>query len=359
MRILITGICGYVGSRFAQRFAELLPGVEIVGIDNLSRRGSETNSGPLRKIGARVYHGDLRLASDVRVLPDADWVVDCAANPAVLSGLTAASGCSPQQLAEHNLVGTLNVLEYCRERHAGLVLLSSSRVYSIDALCRIPLRESATRFEVATPVSSDLRGFSAEGVAEDFSTAAPISLYGGTKLASEIMALEYASAFKFPLWINRCGVIGGPGQLGKIDQGIFSYWVYCCALNRPLRYIGFCGGGKQVRDCILAEDVADLVLKQIQAPDRHVPRVLNVGGGLAGAMSLLELTNRCEEHFGRKIAVSSSEESRPYDIAYYVTDIRRVKEAWGWQPTCTAPELVARLCHWTRENLALVRGLFE
>jgi len=359
MKILITGICGYIGSRFASRFLKLLPDAEIIGIDNLSRRGSETNLGMLKRIGVQFYHGDLRSFSDVHILPGVDWVVDCAANPSVLAGRASINACTSQQLVEHNLIGTLNLLEYCRGCHAGLILLSTSRVYSINALSKIPLRELETRYEIQSPLISDVAGLSTYGVAEEFSTSAPVSLYGATKLASEIMALEYSSAFDFPLWINRCGVIGGPGQLGKIDQGIFSFWVYSCALERPLHYIGFGGSGKQVRDCVLAEDVADLILKQMQSPQNRVPRVINVGGGLTGALSLQEITHLCESYFGRQITVFHNPETRPYDIPYYVTDIRKAQKFWEWQPTQTAEEIVLRLCEWTTQNIDFVRGLFE
>jgi CDP-paratose 2-epimerase len=93
-------------------------------------------------------------------------------------------------------------------------------------------------------------GFSELGVSENFSTTAPISLYGATKLASEVMALEYATMFDFPLWIDRCGVIAGAGQFGKPDQGIFSFWIYQWLLGKPLKYIGF--GGRVSRCAILS-----------------------------------------------------------------------------------------------------------
>ena len=359
MRVLITGICGYLGSRLALQFLEYSPGIEILGIDSLSRRGSETNLELLKESGVQVFHGDLRLSSDVRALPETDWVVDCAANPAVLAGIARASGCTPEQLTQHNLLGTLHVLEYCRERCSGLILLSTSRVYSIEALSSLPLSEADTRYEVLTPVKSDLPGFSERGIAEEFSTAAPISLYGATKLASEILAMEYSSAFGFPLRINRCGVVGGPGQFGKIDQGIFSFWVYSCALGRPLRYIGFGGSGKQVRDCISAEDTAGLVWNQMNDPCRQVQPIVNVGGGREGSMSLLELTNLCELFFGRKIHVAASKETRPYDIPYYVTDTQAVENSWGWRPSRTAEQIVTDLCEWTTNNIDLIRSLFS
>jgi CDP-paratose 2-epimerase len=359
VNILITGICGYVGSSIARRFIELQVPVSIIGIDNLSRRGSETNLKSLKRLGVQIYHGDLRLASDLGPLPAVDWVVDCAANPTVIAGTGHSTGCTSRQLVDHNLIGTINLLEFCRERDAGLVLLSTSRVYSIRALSELPLCEMESRYEVASTSASNLKGFSECGINEDFPTDAPISLYGATKLASESLALEYGEAFGFPVWINRCGVIGGPGQLGKIDQGIFAFWVYSCILGRPLRYIGFDGSGKQVRDCVLAEDVADLIARQICDPKRPVPRLANVGGGRAGALSLLELTRLCENHLGRPVDVASSDETRPYDIPYFVTDAQRVRHAWDWQPSQGAEEIVQNLCDWTMQNLQFVRSLFD
>ena len=136
MKILITGICGFVGSRLAYGLAERMPGLEICGIDNLLRPGSEQNRSVLTGKGMHFFHGDLRLRSDVEVLPDCDWVIDAAANPSVLAGVDGRS--SPRQLYEHNLAGTLNIVEYCRAR-CRIVLLSSSRVYSVRDLAALPM----------------------------------------------------------------------------------------------------------------------------------------------------------------------------------------------------------------------------
>ena len=285
MRILVTGICGFFGSHVATDLKASFADAEVVGIDNLIRRGSETNLAALKRLGCVVHHGDIRVADDVAALPTCDWIVDCAANPSVLAGVQGGTA----QLVGHNLVGTLHLLEKCRRDGAGLVIVSSSRVYSIEALNAIPLVESETRFVVDEnqPLPA---GLSSHGVSELFSTRAPVSLYGGTKLASEIMALEYASTFGLPLWINRCGVIAGPGQFGRIDQGIFSYWIYRWQLGRPLSYIGFGGQGFQVRDFIAPRDLTRLLDLQLRNPLADAPRILNVGGGPDRSMSLLELS---------------------------------------------------------------------
>src|SRR5689334_12804795 len=195
MRILITGACGFVGSALAVSLLERFEGLTITALDNLMRPGSETNRALLRKLGVEFVHGDLRCASDVEALPDADWLIDAAANPSVLAGV--AGGGTSRQLAEHNLGGAIQVLEYCKRSRAGLSLLSSSRVYSIAALAGLPLRDNGEAFELdqAAPLPP---GVSAEGVAAGFPTDAPVSLYGSTKLAAETLALEYGAAFDFP-----------------------------------------------------------------------------------------------------------------------------------------------------------------
>ena len=202
MRLLVTGICGFVGSTLTRCFLEMIEGIEISGIDNLIRRGSELNRRSLPKSGCKIIYGDVRSRSDLDQLPLVDWVIDAAALPSVSAGLDGSA--SSRQAVEHNLLGTLNVLEYCRRSSAGLILLSTSRVYSIPALCSLPLSRIGNRFE---PDATGILpiGLSSEGISENFSTAAPISLYGATKLSSEVLALEYGRTFQFPVWIDRCG----------------------------------------------------------------------------------------------------------------------------------------------------------
>ena len=353
MKVLITGICGYVGSRIASRLFESVSGLEVCGVDNLSRRGSETNLPLLARLGAKVIHGDVRLQEDIGSLPKTDWVIDCAANPSVLAGIVPDGGVSSAQIVGSNLTGTLHLLEYCKRYKSGLILLSTSRVYSTKALNAIKLSETATRFEPAGRGVAD--GFSKHGISEKFSTEPPLSLYGATKLSSEIMALEYAEAFSFPLWINRSGVIGGPGQFGKADQGIFSFWVYSRLLKQPLKYIGFGGKGKQVRDFVKAEDVADLLIRQMKRPDKKAPKIINIGGGRPSSMSLRELDQICRGFFGATDVPGSVAADRPCDVPYYVSDTRLARQYWGWDPSRRRDEMILDICHWARDNRATIK----
>jgi len=353
MRILITGVAGFVGSNLAEFIVNNWENIIVFGIDNLSRRGSEINLARLKSIGCKFIHGDVRIADDVASLPKVDWIIDCAANPSVLAGV----GGGAAQVVGHNLVGTLNLLEKCRRDGCGFMLLSTSRVYSIEAQYKIPLQEAGSRFSPDASQPFPV-GFSRDGLNEEFSTTPPLSFYGATKLASEVMALEYANAYDFPIWINRCGVIAGAGQFGKIDQGIFSFWIYQWILGNPLAYIGFGGKGKQVRDCLSPEDLGRLVCRQLAQPDRDAPKIINVGGGEERAMSLCELSHFCSERLGIKREIKSVPETRMFDVPYYVTDTRRVRQVWDWQPKVRATEILNEIADWAYMNQSIIAAGF-
>lgn len=331
MRILIAGICGFTGASLARTFQNAIQGARIFGVDNLLRPGSERNRGDLRAMGVEIFHGDVRMASDLEALPAADWVIDAAASPSVLAGVNGRT--SSRQLMEHNLLGTLNLLEYCKRHKAGFILLSSSRVYSVPALTSLPIRADGSRFVLDADSVQSIRplivGLSAEGIAEAFPVTAPVSLYGGTKLASETVALEYGYAFDFPVWIDRCGVLAGAGQFGTAEQGIFSYWIHAHAAKRPLRYIGFGGTGLQVRDAFHPEDLAELLLLQMRDTQPNGERIFNAGGGASNAMSLAELTAFCDETFGLN-APQPDSSVRPFDAPWVVMDSRLVQQRFAW-----------------------------
>ncbi|HEY5079814.1 MAG TPA: NAD-dependent epimerase/dehydratase family protein [Opitutaceae bacterium] len=328
MRILISGICGFAGSSIARALAAQGKGHEISGLDNFMRPGSERNRADLKRLGIRVVHGDVRAASDVDALPPCDWLVDAAANPSILAGVDGLS--SSRQLVEHNLGGTVNLLEHCKRHRAGFILLSTSRVYSIAPLAALNVRAVDGAFR--PDEGSMPAGMGPLGVTESFPTAAPVSLYGATKLASEALALEYGHAFDLPVFVNRCGILAGAGQFGRPDQGIFAYWINSHLRRRPLRYIGFGGKGHQTRDCLHPNDLVALLLAQFAAPKVEMrDRIVNLGGGMASAMSLLQLTEWCAERFGPH-PVASDPAQRAFDIPWIVLDASRAAQVWKWRP---------------------------
>jgi len=337
MKVLISGICGFAGSHIARFLLEAHEGVTVFGIDSLARAGSEINRPELKRLGIAVFHGDVRAASDLETLPAADWVIDAAAQPSVLAGRDGKT--SSRQLLEHNLLGTINLLEYCRAARAGLILLSTSRVYSIPALAALPLREESSAFELD---SAQLlpKGVGLEGVREEFSTEAPISLYGATKLASERLAQEYAAGLGVPLWINRCGVLTGAGQFGTAEQGIFSYWIHAHHARRPLKYLGFGGHGFQVRDALHPRDLAEMVNYQMYTLDKG--RLFNLSGGRANSMSLRQLTRWCDERFGAHQAVEDGAE-RPYDVPWLILDSGNAAAETGWRARIGLQEILEEI----------------
>ncbi|MBI5902724.1 MAG: NAD-dependent epimerase/dehydratase family protein [Deltaproteobacteria bacterium] len=346
MRFLITGICGFVGNAIAKRLLETVENCAIYGIDNLIRQGSELNRGGLLKSGVTLFHGDIRQQSDFEAVPPVDWVIDAAANPSVLAGVDGRT--SSRQLIEHNLFGTVNMLEYCKRAGAGFILLSTSRVYSIKPLSELQVEVGgqAFRLKKGAPLPD---GLTKSGVTERFSTSPPISLYGSTKLASEITALEYGETFNFPVWINRCGVLAGAGQFGRPDQGIFSFWINSYLRRRPLKYIGFGGKGYQIRDAIHPGDLVPVLLKQISGPSTEAPRVCNFGGGVANAMSLAELSAWCKDRFGPH-EVANDPAPRPFDIPWMVMDSSLANRVWGWEPQVPLDRILSEIAGHAESN---------
>jgi CDP-paratose 2-epimerase len=333
MNILVTGACGFVGSNLLRRLHESMENVHLLGLDNLCRAGSETNRSLLKHLDVKFVHGDVRNASDFESLGPVDWVIDASANPSVLAGVDGQS--SSRQVIEHNLLGTVNLLEFCKRHGAGFILLSTSRVYNIPSLCALPLRANDSRFildlDKALPT-----GVTSQGVNEAFDTTPPLSLYGVSKKMSEDLALEYAATFQLPVWINRCGVMAGAGQFGRADQGIVAFWIHSWSEGFPLKYLGFGGNGHQVRDCLHPDDLASLLIKQMAwgAKDGK-PRLANVAGGLESTFSLAELSAWCAQRFGRKHDVVRDGSERPFDIAWLALDDAKARASWDWKPTLT------------------------
>ncbi len=355
MDILITGICGFVGSTLARGLREGWPDWQIVGLDNFVRAGSETNRLALRDLGVKLFHGDVRNPSDLEALPQCDWIIEAAANPSVLAGVDDKT--SSRQLIEHNLLGTINTLELAKQWRCGFTILSTSRVYSIRALAAIPVGIDGDRFVprlMPDAARSTLHvppvpGLGPNGLTEDFSTEPPLSLYGSSKRASELLACEYAEGFNLPVFILRCGVLAGAGQFGKIDQGIFSYWIHSYCRKRPLRYIGFNGTGHQVRDCLHAGDLLPLITQQIEKPRADAPRVLNVSGGLDHSASLRELSAWCAQRFGAH-SIASDPSNRPFDVPWLVLDSSGAAQFWGWKPQTPLKAIWTEIAQHAEQN---------
>jgi CDP-paratose 2-epimerase len=349
MRVLITGGAGFVGGNLAVALAARHADWEIVVLDNLMRRGSELNLPRLKQAGVEFTHGDVREPTDLAAAGDFDAMVECSAEPSVLAGFADTS-----YSVQTNLIGAFNCLELARSQQAFLVFLSTSRVYPVAPQLELQLEEAETRFELAA--QQPIAGAGSEGISEEFPVAGARTLYGATKLAGELLIEEYADAFGLRAVTNRCGVIAGPWQMGKVDQGVFSWWLLSHQFGRPLSYIGYGGSGKQVRDLLHIDDLIDLVDLQLGEPESWSGVTANVGGGRECSLSLLETTELCRELTGNEVGIGVEPETRPGDVPVYLSDCSLLHSLTSWRPRRGPRDVLADLLDWSTTHEDALRA---
>lgn len=349
--ILITGGAGFVGSNLATRIKQHNEDVRVVCLDNLKRRGSELNLPRLKEFGVEFVHGDIRNREDLFTLPKIDAILECSAEPSVLAGMDG----SPDYLINTNLMGTLNCLELARRDGADFIFLSTSRVYPMEAINQLDFQETGTRFELTDKQS--VPGASSAGYSEDFPLNGCRSLYGSTKLASELFIQEYIDTYKIRGVINRCGVLTGSWQMGKVDQGVIVFWAANHIYKKPLAYFGYGGEGKQVRDILHIQDLYELVQIQLGRLDALNGKIFNVGGGREVSVSLQELTALCEKFSGNRVEIKKVVEDRKADIRIYLTDNTRIHNATGWSPRITPDRIMEEIVTWVRDNQEMLRPI--
>lgn len=342
-QILITGGAGFVGSNLAVKLKEYFIGLNVTVLDNLMRRGSELNLPKLKKSGVKFLHGDIRNQEDINGLK-MDLLIECSAEPSVMAGITS----SPEYLLHTNLFGAVNCFEMARKCQADVVFLSTSRVYPISYLNDLKIKESVTRYVLEK--QQTITGASDKGINEDFPLNAPRSLYGTTKLAAEYLLQEYVDTYQINAIINRCGLITGPWQMGKVDQGVVVLWLAAHLYHRKLAYIGYGGKGKQVRDILDVDDLFNLLLIQLKNIKKYNGQVFNAGGGNKGSLSLLELTNKCQEITGKKILIDEIKETRKADIKLYISDNSKITKLSGWEPKKPIDMTLKEIFNWLLVN---------
>jgi CDP-paratose 2-epimerase len=346
--LLITGGAGFVGSNLAVSLAARHPDWEIVALDNLYRRGSELNLPRLEEAGVEFVRGDVREPEDLTRLPRVSALIECSAEPSVMSGVDGDTG----YLVHTNLTGAYNCLELARRDGAFVVFLSTSRVYPVQPQVDLKLDEAQTRFELAAEQA--IPGASPAGISEQFPLDGARTLYGATKLAAELLIEEYRAALGVPAVIDRCGVIAGPWQMGKVDQGVFTHWMLAHHFRNPLSYIGFGGGGKQVRDLLHVEDLVDLVERQLLDQATWDGRTVNVGGGRECSLSLLETTAICRRLTGNEVPIEPVEQTRAGDVPVYLSDCARIFGLDEWRPRRGAEQVLADIHEWIAADEARI-----
>ena len=353
MKLLIVGGAGFVGSNLAILLKEKHSGYEIICMDNLKRRGSELNLTRLASAKVEFLHGDIRNKEDLELVDRADLIIDASGNPSVMAGIT--SPVTP--VITNNLIGTVNCLELAKKLNASFIFLSTSRVYPIHTIESLGYSETDKRFELQ--LNGEVKGASNNGITEDFPLEGSRSFYGATKLASEILIQEYHSLLNVKTIINRCSVITGPWQMGKVDQGVVVLWTSRHYWNRDLQYFGYGGEGKQVRDVVHIKDFAELIDYQIEHIDELSGQTYNVGGGMENSVSLNELSYICAEVTGNKLEIKGVEENRIADVRIYVTDNSKVTAATGWKPKLSVKEIVGDINKWIGSNEEDLKNILE
>jgi CDP-paratose 2-epimerase len=341
---MITGGAGFVGSHLALSFKRDMPDTTVVALDNLKRRGSELALRRLASGGVEFRHGDIRNREDLADAGSLDLLIECSAEPSVQAGLAGGD----RYLINTNLIGTINCLDHARRCGAAVVFLSTSRVYPIAALRDLPLFVSETRFVI--PEANVGPGWSARGITENFPLTGSRSLYGASKLCSELIIAEYVALYGLCAVVNRCGVLTGPWQMGKVDQGFVALWAACHLFGGPLSYNGFGGAGLQVRDALHVDDLYRLIRDQVEQMPAHNGKTYNVGGGVECSVSLAELTETCAKRAGRRVDITSRPETNPVDIPYYVSDNSAVMAATGWRPRLSMTDILDEIFAWLREH---------
>lgn len=345
MNILITGGCGFVGSNLAIFLKNEIKNSKIIVFDNLKRRGSELNLSRLKNCDITYIHGDVRNDEDFESIGDLDIIIDASAEPSVLAGVQHGG---LKQLININLNGTINIINLALKRNAKLIFLSTSRVYPITHINNISVIENNTRFDINSV--QILKGISTNGISEEFPLDGYRSIYGATKFCSELLINEYNQFLGLKSVINRCGVISGPYQMGKFDQGVTVLWLARHFWKKELSYIGYGGYGKQVRDVLHIDDLCELIKIQILNFEIFNGNYFNVGGGLNSSVSLLELTNLCQKITGNKIFIKNIQEDRNADIKLYITDNTKIKNLCGWVPNKTPFNIVNDIFEWVHTN---------
>ena len=334
MKILITGGCGFVGSNIAIFLKKRLKKANVYTLDNFFRKGSKINKLRLKKFSIKNFNLDITNYKNIINLGKFDLIIDCCAEPAIESSTK-----DPDRVFNTNLIGTFNILKKCIKDKANIIFLSSSRVYSIPNLNRLVKNSN-----ISKPIKLKTK------INENFDTSGPCSLYGFTKLASEKLIQEFSFVNNIKYIINRFGVIAGPWQFGKQDQGFISMWMAKHIFKNKFSYIGFGGYGNQIRDVIHINDVCEIILIQIKKIKNKYNDIFNIGGGIKNSISLVELTSKCTKLTGNKLTIGKIKKTSKFDIPYYVTDNSKIKKTYKWKPEKNIEQILEDIYFWLINN---------
>jgi CDP-paratose 2-epimerase len=353
MKVLVTGVGGLIGSEAAQRYAG--NGCEVYGIDNNLRAfffgeaGDVTwNIDRLKKAHRAFRHVPLdirdrealdRLFKENRF----DLIIHCAAQPSHDKAKEI-----PFIDFEVNALGTLNLLECCRQRcpEAVFIHMSTNKVYG-DAPNEIPLIEKETRWEYARPEDYD-------GISESCRIDQTMhSLFGASKAAGDILAQEYGRYFGMKVGIFRGGCLTGPSHSGVELHGFLSYLVKVALHKKKYTIFGY--KGKQVRDNIHSRDVINVFDEYFRSP--RPGEVYNLGGGRENSVSVREAIALIEQLSDVRIAHDYVDTNRVGDHICYISDLRKLKTHFpGWRVTVSLSGILEEMIRAELDRVGVASG---
>ena len=345
-RLLVTGASGLIGSEVCLFFSN--QGYTIHGIDNNQRAIFFGEAGDTRWNQARLSRAIPDFVHHELDIRDRQGVLDLVAELKPAGIVHTAAQPSHDRAAaipfddfDTNAVGTLNFLEAARRfcPESPFIHMSTNKVYG-DRPNTVALRELETRWDYADPAY-------AHGIAEDFSVdQSKHSLFGASKLASDIMVQEYGRYFQMPTCCLRGGCLTGPNHTGVELHGFLSYLVKCNLEGREYRVFGY--KGKQVRDNIHSEDVARFMSAFFHAP--RIAEVYNLGGGKENSCSILEAFQLAEKFSGKPMRYTYVEENRIGDHICYYSDLRKMKAHYpDWTLTKSLEQTIGEIVEsWQR-----------
>ena len=331
-KILVTGGCGFVGTNICLSLKKL--NLRIYSLDNLARKGSLYNLELLKKAKIKNFKFDISNYKKLSLLTKFDLIIDCCAEAAV-----EISKNQLDKVINTNFIGTFNILKKAKKDKSKIIFLSSSRVNSISSINKI-LNKKILKQEIIVK----------KKINENFDVLKPKSIYGFTKIASEMLIEEFAYAFNLKFIINRCGVISGPLQFGKQDQGFVSLWIWHHLIKKNLKYIGYGGYGNQLRDVLHIDDLVELINTQIKKFDQINNQTFVVGGSVKSYTSLKKLTKSCQKITGNKIKFKKVPKTSIYDIPYFITDNRKVSKFYDWIPKKNINIVIQDIYKWMLLN---------
>ena len=340
MRILVTGGCGFVGTNLCLHLKKKK--FKVISIDNLSRKGSKYNLNLLKNNNIKNFKIDIANFNNLKKVPKVDLIIDCCAEAAV-----EVSKRELDKVFFTNLVGTFNILKKAKIDKAKLIFLSSSRVYPLTLLNNLVKQKK---------MNKKIRFF--KKIDEKFSLDGPRSIYGFTKLSSEMLIEEFSYQFGIKFIINRCGVISGPLQFGKQDQGFVSLWLWRHLNKKKLNYIGYGGKGHQVRDVLHIDDLKKLIFLQIKKLNKINNKIFTVGGSIKNKISLIELTKICQKITGNEIKIGKIKKTSNYDIPVFITNNSKVSKTYGWKVKKDIYEISQDVYKWLSNNKKLIKKYF-